>query len=350
MLIEEIRILTEEKTIQVVWSNTDSNIVYAFLETYEVISYDILQEVPTSCVSIEAEIIRKEESVLMVLSNDDRYLFIANKYGQNGMVLDLKKKKKVLEIDRKSYHTEQTIFPALFAEIEEQTYFIGATDWNHLDIFDLQTYEVRTNRSNKYGDEYYLDYFYGQLHLSPDNRVLLSSGWGWSPISVIKLIDLREWLTVNVHEPELDSGLYHSVLSYYWDRALCWVSNTRFAMLYNPLEEDLDDDEYEQMQVKKSQKYILIYDVSEQDVVKRIVFEDFSTNQYHEATADCRLFYSENSIIASCKELGTSIINVETGRVEARYSKIYLSDKAPGINYLFSFTDEKSITLFRWVN
>ena len=158
-------------------------------------------------------------------------ILLQSTYGRYGYVYDIHSSSIILELDRKTYHTEQTKFPIAFFVKNNDTLLIHCTDWNNLDVTNLSTQEILTERINERETKYYLDYFYGELTMSPDNSLIASSGWVWHPASYIKIINLNTWLTKNIHEPEEQNNTGYCIMSYYRDRALCWLDNESILLL-----------------------------------------------------------------------------------------------------------------------
>lgn len=250
-----------------------------------------------------------DKPVSLHLSANDRYLALVNDHAQYGYVYDLTKQVMVLELDRKDYHVEQTKFPLIFFEWADKSYLVHGVDWNHLEITDLETCQVLTERTtNVYKGEQYLDYFYGELHLSPNQQHFASSGWVWQPVSVIKFVNLKKWFTKNKSEPEADNESDIGIWSYYWDRALCWVNDTTIAYLYDPKEGGADNEELVEMQLKREHSYILLYDIIKGELTQRIEFDYPRNEQHYEAKANCQLFFGQQHLVMSSDQ-GTYVID-----------------------------------------
>jgi len=131
------------------------------------------------------------KAIQLQLSPNDQYLAISNTYGQYGFVWDLNTHEKILDLNRLDYQVEHSKFPLLFFEKEGQDYLIHGTDWNKIDITSLDSGDLLTERKNTdYKQPHYLDFFYGELHLSPKGKTLLSSGWLWGPASYFRFIEM----------------------------------------------------------------------------------------------------------------------------------------------------------------
>lgn len=312
---KQIKLNINDQIADIQYANIDNNLIYVVTQKHSLLKINVEEEKIIAAKKLEQARIDWTKKLKIKLSPNDKYLCITNKKGRYGYVYDLENNKIILELDREDYHTEETLFPIAFFIRDNKTYLIHAVDWNHIDLTDLTTQTTITKRkTNTYKEEGYLDYFYGELHISPDQKWLLSSGWVWQPVSYIKFINLQNWLTKNNAEPEIHNPNNFSIMSYYWDRALCWTDNQTIAYLYTPKEEELDDQEALEYKLNKDKSYILFYNINERKIQKKIEFSDFPQNTFHEATEDCRLFFKKN-IFAGSLTQGLSIINPENGKL-----------------------------------
>lgn len=114
---------------------------------------------------------------------------------------------------------------------------VHGTDWNRLDITDVQARRLLTERkptSYREGEprpEHYLDYFHAGLVVSPDARRVAEDGWVWHPVGVTRTWSLQDWTERNVWESE-DGPSQRSLTQhdYFWDAPMCWLSETELAV------------------------------------------------------------------------------------------------------------------------
>lgn len=343
-----IEINSSEAIADIAFSKIENKIIYTISPQLSLVKFNI----ETSSIEQEWKIdegnIDASASLKIYVSPKDKFICITNKKGQYGFVFDLGKGEIILKLDRKKYHTEQTVFPIQFLERNNDILLIHCTDWNHLEITNLSNNKLLTQRINKYETDTYLDYFYGELHLSPDGKSLLSSGWVWNPVSVFSIIDLDNWLDKNINEPELNTKFPVSILSYYWDRAFCWLDDKTFACLYAPKEEDLDEEECTEYGFEMNGNYILIYDLLEDKITKKIKFDHFPKNDYSEATEDCKLFYNGN-IVCSSESKGVYVLEKETGDILYENSEIRFDKYESKVGVFYSLKNNK-IAIYEIVN
>lgn len=157
--------------------------------------------------------------------------------GRYGIVLDLEAGRPTMRLDRGDYHVEHTDFPAAFFRVEGHLRLVHGTNWNRLDISDPKTGALLTERSpTSYGrdeerPEHYLDYFHGNLAVSPDGEWVVDNGWVWQPVGVVTSWSLRRWIEANPWESE--DGPSKQALcdrAYFWDGPLCWTDDRTVAV------------------------------------------------------------------------------------------------------------------------
>lgn len=341
---QTIKIDNKDGVFDIALSNTNKESLYLLNKKLELLKIDLKDGKTVFTKKIEKGKLTVESSIKIELCPNDQYLCITNTTGQFGQVYDIEKEVIVMELDRKDYHTKQTIFPIAFIQKENRTLLIHATDWNHIEVTDLKEQKLLTKRQNEYESEFYLDYFYGELHLSPSKNKLLSSGWVWQPASVFKSIDLQNWLDKNVQEPELYNNGNHVVMSYYWDRALCWMDDSTIGFLYDPKEEGLDEEDYTELKLDKDKNYIAIYDTTESKEIRYLEINQYSKNEYSEATYDCKLFFEKHFIFNS-KSNGVTIYDTETGSPIYENRDLYFDKYNEALSVLYHLNTDHSILL-----
>ncbi|HEY1173937.1 MAG TPA: hypothetical protein VGH19_21410 [Verrucomicrobiae bacterium] len=190
--------------------------------------------------------INPELQISLVASDDGRYVAIVNTYDSKGCVWDMEKRSVVLSFDRKDYYNEHCRYPVAFTKHEGKTLVIYATDWNRLDVLDLETGKPVAERAweiykdvNDDRPAHYLDYFHCGLAVSPNGEWLADNGWVWHPFGVVSTWSLKKWLQENPWESEDGtSKKYVCDRAYYWDGPMCWVGSEVLAVW------GLGDDDY----------------------------------------------------------------------------------------------------------
>jgi hypothetical protein len=162
---------------------------------------------------------------------------LARTYGSSAAIVELGTGRVTQTLKRDGYHSDVSAFPLAFADVEGGVRVIHGSAWNRLDVSDPRTSELLTSREPtgyRRGEPrppHYLDYFHGQLTVSPDQAWLVDNGWVWAPVGVVATWSLRGWLHGNLWESEDgDSKRRLCWRDYYWDGPLCWVDDTRLAV------------------------------------------------------------------------------------------------------------------------
>ncbi len=348
---ESICINYPSPTLAIVHSNVRDDIIYCLCKNAYLIQINTETKEVNQIMPLKLDKIDFEKSISLQLSDQDNLISITNSKGKVGCIYNLVLKEIALTLDRKDYNTEQTYFPIKFLTINNLDYLIHATDWNHLEIFDFKLKKNLTERTtNKYVEgkknELYLDYFYGQLHLSPSKKWLLSSGWNWHPVSSLKFIDFNKWMNESKFEPEKENDANRIIMSNYWDRALCWIDDDTIAYIFDPMEEDIDKEEIVEGGYEIDTSYIMIYDVSKAEIKQKIKFNEYSKNEYFEATPDCRMYF-DGSILISSIEKGLFILNKDSGDILFHSPKTSLSQYNKKNNLFYKLIRNKDIEIVR---
>lgn len=118
---------------------------------------------------------------------DGRYAFIYQKLGTKGMLI--KDGELLREINRSNYCANAYEYPAAFTTINDVTYLIHCpTEYCRLDFENVETGELVTDIPGRSP----LDYFHSRLEISADNSLLMSKGWVWHPVEVIKVYSIKD--------------------------------------------------------------------------------------------------------------------------------------------------------------
>jgi len=186
--------------------------------------------------TLDACEINWSEPIALISSDDGRYLAVTNDRGQHGAVYDLNTNQVAMSLNRQSYLSEQTRFPVTFIGRGSETRIIHGTDWNRLDISDPATGLCLTERSTglSQGVEAasgQLDYFMGELMLSPDNQRMLVDGWVWHPVGVTGVVEVAKWLEGDVWRCEQDlAGPGIRALNYCWNLGKAFVGSEKVIL------------------------------------------------------------------------------------------------------------------------
>lgn len=175
--------------------------------------------------------------VWLVADPTGRFVAVAATKGSRAAVLDLDTGEIPLALDRGEYHVEHCRFPLAFAAPRGRTVLVHGSAWNRLDISDPETGRLLTPRavapypSGGPRPEHYLDYFHCGLAASPGGRWLVDDGWAWHPVGILRVLDLRRWLTANPFESE-DGPSIRDITQRpeTWDGPLAFLDEDRLAI------------------------------------------------------------------------------------------------------------------------
>ncbi|MDH5653385.1 MAG: hypothetical protein OEZ39_16120 [Gammaproteobacteria bacterium] len=188
------------------------------------------------------ELIRRDGAIRLLVSPDNCYAAITSLVyrgedytGNKGVVVELAAGRRVLNLDCGDYHTEHTLFPVAFVEQAGRMLVIHATDWNRLDITDLESRVCLTERDMEElperDNESLFTEWYGELCISPDRQRIATIGWMWHPVGVAFSWDLQTWLTENVWEADIGlSKKSYAIWDYFWDSPFFWLDNRHLCI------------------------------------------------------------------------------------------------------------------------
>ncbi len=173
----------------------------------------------------------------LIVSPEGNITAVVERRGQHGVILDLETGRITMMLDRGNHHPEQTDYPLAFFAADGQLRVIHGTDWNRLDISDPRTGAMMTDRSptsyqqGEKRPEQDLNYFHGNLEVSPGGERVADNGWVWHPVGVVVAWNLRRWLETNPWESE-DGPSKRDICerSYFWNGPLCWINDRELAV------------------------------------------------------------------------------------------------------------------------
>ncbi|WP_341280777.1 hypothetical protein [Paenibacillus sp. FSL H8-0537] len=169
--------------------------------------------------------------VQIVVSKNGQYAAISNRFGRHAAVYDLLARQPIMKLSRDDYHSEVCTFPLAFAEIDGRSLLIHGTEWNRLDLTDVKSGELLSNRpQTNYDDDGYLNYFHGKLYVSQDQHWVVDTGWVWQPVGVIRFWNVRDWMN-NARESEDGASVgtpWHMLVD--WDLPVAWVDAHTMAI------------------------------------------------------------------------------------------------------------------------
>ena len=165
------------------------------------------------------------------------YVCVTERYGLNASTVNIESG-HVLDFAREDYHCDVSSYSVGFLEREDRVLLMHQTQWNRLDITDLETGRMLTHRdiiyqetdeteTNKWGTfpkmekKNYIDYFHSLLHISPNGEHFLSNGWIWQPLDNIMCFDTECFF----REYETCGKPIEYYRGYAWDRPCTFAGN-----------------------------------------------------------------------------------------------------------------------------
>ena len=269
----------------------------------------------------------------------DSIIVVVNDYKRHGFV-HYPGKYNALHLWRGEYHADISTYPiALFKNDEGIPHIIYGADWNHVQIMNLDTRQILTaakslievnaeeshiefyknhKESNKLPWPSQYDYFFGELHISPDRKKFLSAGWFWGSYDACNAYDIEHFITNNRIADISIGGWEHE------NRAICWIDSDTVAVAYEPLAE------FDKGATKETPTEIHLYKIDGEaaEIEKKIPivgpkFDTVSFKMYYDVKVDSIIILSSTMGVTAIgldgkikfqdKNLSFDNYNIETG-------------------------------------
>lgn len=274
----------------------------------------------------------------------DNYIVIANDYKTHAFLLNMQES-YFLRLQRKDYHAAHSKFPiALFKGEDGTPFMIYSNAWNRVDIVNIQTRQILTadkslieegaeerhlnfynthEEANKRLWPNELDYFFGEILVSPNNKTFVSAGWAWGSFELHMAFDMKDFLSN--HRVNADTIFQGEHLG----RKVCFKDSDTIAIPFHAELDDIDDyinNEYKDWQ-------IALYSISDQKA-KGIVPEEKwnlgKTNIEYIADMNCFLIFDETIGVAAFDESGKTLLHEEELKpvcYSSKYNQLISFDK-----------------------
>lgn len=255
------------------------------------------------------------ETTIYTMNN---IIVIVNDYGRYGRIINLDEK-YILDISREDYYIEHCKYPiALFEDEAGDTNLIFTVAWNDMQVVNLRTRQSMTidkslvevgaeerhlnfyknhEESNKLFWPRKYDYFYGKLHISPNQESVLSCGWDWGSIDSLKVYDIKKFiLDKRISDVRIGEMLEHM------NRPACFVDNNTVAFLYCEADEGwIEKDEAEKSKLDE----IHFYTTTGNFINKIIIPEKIFVGK-----VDMNFNIQHKYFVIYSKECGTTIVTL----------------------------------------
>lgn len=164
-----------------------------------------------------------------IATADGEWAVIFTRLATKGAVL--RRGKVVREVDRSFYCADAYEYPvALFTGPDGRALLAHCPDqYDRLEIEDLESGTVLTRQPSRTRP----DFFYSRLVPSPSGRRLLSGGWVWHPLDVVRTFDVA----LAIGDPaQLDSGGLAVTVGE--ECSACWLDDDRLIVARGPEPDD----------------------------------------------------------------------------------------------------------------
>lgn len=236
----------------------------------------------------------------------DRYLAFTYQHTDRrdmnrGYVLNTETCEVILNLDTQDSLGGLTNFPVNFFTLDGKDLIVHGTDWNRLDISDLATGEILTNRNLDETPEEKEEWSCfsernGHIVVSPDQTRAACVGWVWHPIGVAHTWRLDNWLRSNPFEVDVsEEKVSQAAWDYDWGATIRWVGNQRLAIW--------SGDEF---LIDAKNPHVLIVDVTNSD--QRLRIEGPENN-----------FYTDGEVLIAARSSGVGLWSAEDGDLLAMH-------------------------------
>ena len=151
----------------------------------------------------------------------DRWACVAERFGLRAVLVDLCSG-TTRNHCREDHHCDVSSYSVALLRLDGRVVVVLQTQWCRLDFFDAVTGELLTDRriscNQDDGKENFVDFFHSRLLVSPGHTHLVSNGWVWAPVDMLRVFRVADFL--ERWEP---SGVRFVGSGYNWDRPIAFV-------------------------------------------------------------------------------------------------------------------------------
>lgn len=164
---------------------------------------------------------------------DGRYVAIGQADGLEGALIDVSAARILNPLARADYHANVSSWGLCFVRHEGVDVLVFATEWNVLEAWTVPAL-TRLVPGESAGP----NYFYGPLFPSPSGDFIVSSGWVWHPVGILRRLDVKRWLAAPTAAPPFEDV---KVMRDWWNDDVHWLSDELLAFSGEPPQADDDD-------------------------------------------------------------------------------------------------------------
>ncbi|QHW34743.1 hypothetical protein GZH47_30740 [Paenibacillus rhizovicinus] len=329
----------EEEALAIEPAVNEANVYYVLTSGGGLVRIHTADRSQTVVYTIREDELDISSHVSIILSPLNDFAAVTQTYGRHGVVIDLRNPRVSMAIERDDYHSEQSIFPAAFFVDQRRTLFIHGTKWNRLELSDPSDGKLLTERlilENRMDEETFvraehdLDYFHGQLLVSPDQRWVADNGWEWHPAGSVVSWNLASWLGGNPYESE--DGPSRRTLwwgKYEWNDAMCWIDAHAIGIA-GQLDEGIFDKEDEP--ALYFERHFRSYDVRDGKLLQAFKIQEG------------QMFYDDNCLF-TCSEADGFIVYDMTGNLRYHDKSMRVS-KYQSVSKTFAGVRGNTLTMY----
>lgn len=201
-----------------------------------------------------------------ILSGDGVYAILYKRFGTKAVIFH--EGVLIREINRSYYFSEMFDYPVcLWTDSQNRTLIAHCPDdYNRIEIEDAKSGERLTDSKDRSPS----DFFHSRFEVSPNGKRLLSAGWVWHPLDVLRILDLQRALSDPHHLDNKDDGtvwLYEDYLAEC--HSACWQDNDTLLLAV-----EIDQGEYVEFTGQSPQDVSLLrlvrYDASDRKILSSI--------------------------------------------------------------------------------
>lgn len=236
------------------------------------------------------------------------YICISERFGLNAVVVNIDNC-KLIELSRENDDCDISSYSIAFIKTDNKIHLIHQTQWNRLDIMDLETEEIITKREVKYdynretkvdNSINYIDYFHSLLIASPDYNNFIDNGWVWHPIECMYLFNVQEFIKkYELSKTYVDVAGGFLYEDGFWDRPCTFINNDEFIVIApnisSSIEVDMEYTKNNNEEFELGNDYVYEY--------KPLAFfninDSKSKNLKPYKHVKCSIFKTENDIVSS---------------------------------------------------
>ncbi len=221
---------------------SEHNVLFLFCSDFSLRKVDLQNGKSEVVISLDPEAFTSTSNFNLYCSKDNEFVAITwnrvcvGTKVSRGVVLKTSDGEIKLHLDNGYYYTDMAPFPVCFIKYKSKNLVVHATDWNSLDVTDLENGKILTSRdlskksNEQKGPKISKTEWPSLLLPSPSEEVIAVQGWMWHPVGVLYSFSLKNWLEHDIWESDYipEKNIYSSM--YDWTNPFCWINETKLCI------------------------------------------------------------------------------------------------------------------------